>query len=85
MPLKPMSPREQLHHLIAEVFDADISTISSETSRDDLEKWDSMGTIDLVAQLEKHYSVTFDLLEVEDLHHVGIIEECLKEKGVELS
>jgi acyl carrier protein len=79
-----MNLKEQLHHLIAEIFDVEHSSISSETSREDLEKWDSMGTIDLVAQLEKHYKVTFNLLEVEDLHNVAIIEEFLKEKGVEI-
>ena len=79
-----MSNREHLYQLISKLFDIPAGNLSSESTRDEIERWDSMGTIDLVAQIESAFSVQFNLLEVEDLHSVGILEESLREKGVEL-
>jgi acyl carrier protein len=42
-----------------------------------------MGTIDLVAQLEKAFEVRFDTLEIDDLLTLEIIEASLAEKGVQ--
>jgi acyl carrier protein len=79
-----MSNREHLYQLISKLFDIPAENLSSESTRDEIQRWDSMGTIDLVAQIESAFSVQFNLLEVEDLHSVGILEESLREKGVEL-
>lgn len=79
-----MAQAQDLFNILADLFDIDAATISSETSRDDIESWDSMGTIDLVAELEKAFGVKFELLEVEELQNVAIIEAFLKEKGVDL-
>ena len=79
-----MTSKEQLYSILSELFGAPLASINSKTSRDNLENWASMGTIDLVAQLEKAFSVQFDLLEVEDLFSVGILEEALREKGIEI-
>ncbi len=77
-----MSPKDQLYQLVADLFEVDLAGLSATTSRDEIERWDSMGTIDLVAQIEKMFKIRFDLLEVEELHTLGILEECLREKGV---
>lgn len=79
-----MSNRDQLYLLISKLFDTPVDQLNSESTRDQIERWDSMGTIDLVAQIESAFSVQFNLLEVEDLHSVGILEESLREKGVEI-
>lgn len=77
-----MNHQDQLYTIISELFDLPKDNINANTSRDDVEKWDSMGTIDLVAQLEKNFGISFDLLEVEELHTVGIIQASLEEKGI---
>jgi acyl carrier protein len=78
-----MSPREQLYQLMADLFAIDASELSPASSRESIDRWDSMGTIDLVAQLEKTFSVRFDLLEVDQLLTLEIVEKSLVEKGVQ--
>ncbi len=79
-----MTAKQQLHQLISELFDVPVESLSSDTSRDNIERWDSMGTIDLVAQVERQFNVTFELMEVEELHTIGILEATLQEKGIEI-
>ena len=77
-----MSNSEKLYRSIADLFGEDASSLNEESSPDTIEGWDSMGTIDLISQLEKEFSVSFSLLEVEDLKNIGIIKACLEEKGI---
>lgn len=77
-----MDNQTKLLQIIADLFSEDIANLSDATSQDDLEKWDSMGTIDLIAKLEKEFSISFELLEVEELKSIGIIKASLEEKGV---
>jgi len=77
-----MTPREQLYQLVADLFAVEVKELSPSSSRQTLQRWDSMGTIDLVAQLEKTFGVRFDLLEVDELLTLEIVEASLAEKGV---
>ena len=78
-----MTNRKQLYQLVADLFAVDVNDLSPSSSRENLERWDSMGTIDLVAQLEKTFNVRFDLLEVDELLTLEIVEATLVEKGVQ--
>ncbi|MBF0197901.1 MAG: acyl carrier protein [Planctomycetes bacterium] len=80
-----MSHWQKLTEIMGDLFSEDPASLSESSSQDDIEKWDSMGTIDLIAQLEKEFSVSFNLLEVEDLKTIGIIKASLEEKGVDFS
>jgi len=78
-----MTKREQLYQLVADLFAVEVKDLSPASSKDNVERWDSMGTIDLVAQLEKAFEVRFDTLEIDDLLTLEIIEASLAEKGVQ--
>jgi acyl carrier protein len=75
---------QELFQLIADLFEEDAQKVNLETVKDDLERWDSMGTIDLVTQLESTYKISFELMEVENLTSVKAIVESLQAKGVQL-
>lgn len=73
---------QKLFQLIADLFEEDVNKINLDTVKEDLERWDSMGTIDLITQLESTYQVSFELMEVENLTSIKAIVEALQQKGV---
>lgn len=77
-----MSHQEELYQLIADQFKVEVSEVNDSIGEDDLELWDSLGTMELVGQLEGHFGVKFNLLEIEDLKTVAIIKSSLEEKGI---
>ncbi|MBF0245053.1 MAG: acyl carrier protein [Planctomycetes bacterium] len=79
-----MNNRTKLLAIMGELFGVDPSSLSDASSPDTLEAWDSMGGIELSAQLEREFKVKFGLLELDELRTVGIIIESLREKGVDL-
>ena len=60
---------------IAEIFEEPEENITTETKRDDIELWDSLGTLTLMAQLDE----TFDIiLSEEELTGLASIEDILQ-------
>lgn len=77
-----MSNQEKLFKAAAEVFGVDPATINDESSQESVPKWDSLGMVNLVAELEAVFEVQFDIMEIADFHTIGIIKSVLVEKGV---
>ena len=72
--------KQRIKKIFLEVFDyADINIY---TSVEDIDAWDSMGHMNLIATLEEEFGVEFDFSEIVGLTCVGKIEHFLKEKGI---
>jgi len=67
--------REQIFEAVTEifrdVFDDDELVIGDETNSDDIEDWDSLEHIELVMNMEKRFSLKFNIKEVSKLQNVG--------------
>ena len=61
----------KLTTIFRDVFDDDTLTISDETTADDIEDWDSLSHIDLIAAIEKLFDMKFTTREITDLKNVG--------------
>ena len=77
-----MSNQQKLYQAVANVFQVDVQTVSDASSQDTIAKWDSLGMLNLVAELEEEFAVQFDILEIADFRSVGIIKTILAEKGI---
>ena len=77
-----MSNEQKLFQSIADVFRVDIATINIDSSPDTVPKWDSLGVVHLVTELEQAFGVQFDILEIADFRSVSIIKSILLEKGI---
>lgn len=77
-----MSKEDPLFRVVAEVFNLELSSVSDLSSQDNIEKWDSLGMLNLVGEIELRFNVQFDLAELTTLKNVGIIRATLAEKGV---
>lgn len=79
-----MTTKDRLINVVADVFNLPVSEISDSSSQDTIEKWDSLGLINLVSELETTFSVQFELADIAVMKNVAIIREILKDKGVDL-
>ncbi len=75
---------EKFLQMVSEVFEIDISDISDELTPDDIEVWDSISHMDLMAKFEEEWGVTFDVEELTEMETIGLIKEALIRHGVEL-
>ena len=70
---------EKLKEVMASVFEVSPEEISHQTSSDDLEKWDSLHHMNLIAALEEEFGVEFDEDEILDMINFQLILLTLKE------
>jgi acyl carrier protein len=70
----------KLTSVFRDVFDDESLTITAETTANDIEDWDSLSHIDLIAAIEKHFDVKFTTREITDLKNVGDFTSVLAQK-----
>lgn len=72
---------KKLSELIIDCFDDDVE-ITTETVADDVDGWDSLGQIRLLAECEKEFGIRFSVSDVRDLENVGdLVDLICKLKG----
>ena len=64
------------------VFACDAGRVSLETTPDSVPNWDSVGHMNLVAQLEAEFGRQFEVDDIMEMSSVGKILEILRAKGV---
>lgn len=62
---------EKLNLVFQDVFDDDEITVNEETTADDIEDWDSLEHINLVAAVETEFGMKFTMGEVVTMKNVG--------------
>lgn len=75
-----METTEKLQEVFRDVFDDDGIVITSETTADDIEGWDSLTHVQLIVAVEKEFSVKFSTVEVMKLKNVGEFIELINKK-----
>ena len=70
----------ELQEVFCNVLEDESITLTSATTADDLDGWDSMNHIFIVVELEKRFSVKFQAAEMEELKNVGELAALLHQK-----
>ena len=78
-----MDNNQKLLNIFSEIFEVDKTSLNESSSQDSIEKWDSMGMVQLINELELQFDVQFDLPEVAEFLTIGIVKSTLIEKGVQ--
>ena len=78
----PADNNAKLKEIFAEVFEFDPARVDDTLHQRDIEKWDSLGMVNLVAEIESAFGIEFELLDFERLVSVGAIKEVLQMRGV---
>ena len=72
---------ERLNEVFQNVFDDDDITVDRETTADDIDDWDSLEHIRLIAAVEREFGIKFTMKEVSAMKNVGEMMEIITERG----
>ena len=62
---------ETLNGVFQDVFDDESIEVNDETTSDDIEDWDSLEHINLIAAVEQEFGVKFNMGQVVSMKNVG--------------
>jgi acyl carrier protein len=68
---------EMLDEVFQDVFDDDEIHVTSETTADDIEDWDSLEHINLVVAVETKFGIKFNMSEVVKFKNVGEMVDAI--------
>ena len=71
----------EIDKIFREFFDDEALAINRETSRDNLEEWDSLAHLNLIIIIEKHFGVKFMIDEIPEIRSIGEIVDLIKAKS----
>jgi len=72
----------KLAQVIAKALEIDFQEISLTSSIDTVEKWDSVGQLEIILGIEKAFGVRFHTDDIPELISVGKLHHFLKKEGV---
>lgn len=72
---------ERLNEVFQNVFDDEDITVDRETTADDIDDWDSLEHIRLIAAVEREFGVKFTMKEVSSMKNVGEMIDIIAERG----
>lgn len=70
----------ELQPIFRDVLDQDDVIITRDSSGENVEGWDSLAHINIVAAVEEHFKIRFALGELQDLKNVGEMVDLIGKK-----
>lgn len=70
----------KLNDIFHEVFDDDALVVTEATTADDIEDWDSLTHITLIASVEDEFDMKFSMKDVIGMKNVGEMVDILEEE-----
>jgi acyl carrier protein len=71
--------KEKVYYIISQLMEMPVASISEDSSREDIVKWDSMKHMDLMMTLEEEFEIQFTDEEIVELSDVKSIVEAIKD------
>jgi len=65
---------------VADIFETPLEKIRPETKRDEIEAWDSLGILTLIARMDEDYHILLTDEEIQRLRSVGDIIDFLNQR-----
>jgi acyl carrier protein len=81
LPDRQSMTQDDALHWIAELFEEPRSNIRSDTPRDAIPTWDSLGVLTLMAGLSERFDITVDTTELDGMKTVDDILAVLRRAG----
>lgn len=73
---------DKLNEIFRDVFDDESITVCETTTADDIEDWDSLEHINLVAAVEQAFGMKFTMGQVVTMKNVGEMVDIIMDKVV---
>ena len=77
-----MAKLDVVARILAEAFGIDAGSVTPETTPDDVEQWDSLGHMHMVAGLESTLKIQFEIDEIMEMASVAQILKVLEARGI---
>jgi len=71
---------EKLNEVFQDVFDDEEITVTDATTADDIEDWDSLEHINLMAAVEQEFGIKFTMGQIVSMKNVGEMANIIMEK-----
>ena len=71
---------EKLNEVFQDVFDDDTITVTDTTTADDIEEWDSLEHINLLAAVEQEFGMKFNMGQVVSMKNVGEMADIIMQQ-----
>ena len=68
---------ETLNGVFQDVFDDESIEVNDETTSEDVDGWDSLEHINLIAAVEQEFGVKFNMGQVVSMKNVGEMEDII--------
>lgn len=65
---------------VADIFEIPVGKIRPETKREEIEAWDSLGVLTLIARLDEDYQILLTEEEIQQLKSVEDILDLLRKR-----
>ena len=72
----------RLNAVFRDVFGDDSLSVTPDTTSDDIEDWDSIEHINLIAAVESEFAMRFKMREVSGMKNVGEMIAIIQKRGV---
>ena len=71
---------ERLHEIFWDVFDDEDIRLTDATTSDDIEDWDSLEHINLMAAVESEFGIKFSMGQIVTMKNVGEMADIILQK-----
>lgn len=71
---------EKLNEVFRDVFDDEELTVTEATTANDIEDWDSLEHINLMAAVEQEFGIKFTMGQIVSMKNVGEMAAIIMEK-----
>lgn len=69
-----------LNEVFRDVFDDETITVNDDTTADDIEDWDSLEHINLMAAVESEFGIKFSMGQIMTMKNVGEMADIILQK-----
>jgi acyl carrier protein len=70
----------KIRNIISTVFEIPVTALPPEFNQEDIEKWDSLGHLRLIVELEKEFTVQFEPEEIAEMNSYDRIMKVVSSK-----
>jgi len=78
-----MSEFDQFKAVMAACLQVDPSQITETVSQSDIPSWDSLAMMNLIAELEAEFDISFEVAEIVQFKTVKLIMDIMRSKGID--
>ena len=75
-----MSVKTEILEIISNHFELEQGEVNEQMSADDVDDWDSLSHITLIAKVESHFKIRFEGPELSKLENIGGLISIVSEK-----